>query len=322
MTAGRGGWVRRGGDAEDLSAEKPSDEALGITTRLAAFVGTWPPKTAGRVAFGLVAAVGMAEALSGFETSLLALYAVPIALAAWAATPRTAYVLAAAAVTLPTPFSAFAGEPIGWVVIWSVSSNFVLLGIIVMLMAALKHRLSDEEAFAATDMLTGLLNRGSFIVRLDTELARAARYGRAFTLAYLDLDNFKAVNDLEGHDAGGELLRRVADALRSSTRQTDILGRLGGDEFAAVLPEITGGATGSVLDNLRKQLTRAMAEGGWPVTFSIGAVTFEAPVDTSREALQVADVAMYTVKRAGKDGIRHAVWDGVPVVSTGNSVLS
>ena len=290
--------------------------------RLAASLQGWPPRAAARVAFGLVVAVGTAEALSGFEVSLLLLYAVPVALAAWAVTPRTAYTLAAVAVTLPTLFAALAGEPIGWAVIWSVLSNFVLLGIIVMLLTTLRRRLSDEAAFVATDTLTGLLNRGSFIAQLDAELTRAARYGRAFTLAYVDLDNFKAVNDLEGHDAGDELLRRIADALRSSTRQTDVLGRLGGDEFAAVLPEITGGATGSVLENLRKQLIRAMEKGGWPVTFSIGAVTFETPIDTSREALRVADEAMYAVKRSGKDGIHHLVWDGDPVVLDGNPVPS
>ena len=290
--------------------------------RLAASLQGWPPRAAARAAFGLVVTVGTAEALSGFEVSLLLLYAVPVALAAWAVTPRTAYTLAAVAVTLPTPFAALAGEPIGWAVIWSVLSNFVLLGIIVMLLTTLRRRLSDEAAFVATDTLTGLLNRGSFIARLDAELTRAARYGRAFTLAYVDLDNFKAVNDLEGHDAGDELLRRIADALRSSTRQTDVLGRLGGDEFAAVLPEITGGATGSVLENLRKQLIRAMEKGGWPVTFSIGAVTFETPIDTSREALRVADAAMYAVKRSGKDGIHHLVWDGDPVVLDGDPVPS
>ena len=290
--------------------------------RLAASLQGWPPRAAARVAFGLVVAVGTAEALSGFEVSLLLLYAVPVALAAWAVTPRTAYTLAAVAVTLPTLFAALAGEPIGWAVIWSVLSNFVLLGIIVMLLTTLRRRLSDEAAFVATDTLTGLLNRGSFIAQLDAELTRAARYGRAFTLAYVDLDNFKGVNDLEGHDAGDELLRRIADALRSSTRQTDVLGRLGGDEFAAVLPEITGGATGSVLENLRKQLIRAMEKGGWPVTFSIGAVTFETLIDTSREALRVADEAMYAVKRSGKDGIHHLVWDGDPVVLDGNPVPS
>ena len=290
--------------------------------RLATSLQGWPPRAAARAAFGLVVAVGTAEAWSGFEVSLLLLYAVPVALAAWAVTPRTAYILAAVAVTLPTPFTALAGEPIGWAVIWSVLSNFVLLGIIVMLLTTLRRRLSDEAAFVATDTLTGLLNRGSFIAQLDAELTRAARYGRAFTLAYVDLDNFKAVNDLEGHDAGDELLHRIADALRSSTRQTDVLGRLGGDEFAAVLPEITGGATGSVLENLRKQLIRAMEKGGWPVTFSIGAVTFETPIDTSREALRVADEAMYAVKRSGKDGIHHLVWDGDPVVLDGNPVPS
>ena len=287
----------------------------GRGARLAASFESWPPGSAAALSIALLVAVGAAEIRSGFETSLLSLYVIPVALAAWAARPRTAYALAAVAATPPAPFSAFAGEPIGGAVMWSVLSNFALLAILVLLLTTLRRRLSDEAVFAATDSLTGLLNRGSFITRLDAELARAARYGRAFTLAYVDLDNFKAVNDLEGHDAGDELLRRVADALRSSTRQTDVLGRLGGDEFAAVLPEITGGATGSVLENLRKQLIRAMAKGKWPVTFSIGAVTFEAPVDTSREALRVADAAMYEVKRSGKDGIRHVVWDGAPAPS-------
>ena len=322
MIAGRGGRVRRGADIEDSRVEGPSDAARRVTARLAASLESWPPRTAAGLSIGLVVAVGVAEISSGFEPSLFPLYVIPVALAAWAVRPRTAYALAAVAVTLPIPFSALAGEPIGGAVIWSVSSNFALLAILAVLLTTLKRRLSDEAVFAATDSLTGLLNRGSFIARLDAELARAARYGRAFTLAYVDLDNFKAVNDLEGHDVGDELLRRIADALRSSTRQTDVLGRLGGDEFAAVLPEITGGDTGSVLENLRKQLIRAMAKGGWPVTFSIGAVTFEAPVDTSREALQVADAAMYWVKRSGKDGIHHVVWDGDPMVLDGNPVPS
>ena len=314
MIADTGGRARRGDEVEDSLVERSSDAAHRVTAGLASFLEGLPSRTVARVSIGLVFAVGAVEISSGFGPSLLSLYVIPVALSAWAATPRTAYTLAAVAVILPTPFAAFAGEPIGWAVIWSVLSNFVLLGIIVMLLTTLRRRLSDEAVFVATDTLTGLLNRGSFIARLDAELTRAARYGRAFTLAYVDLDNFKAVNDLEGHDVGDELLRRTADALRSSTRQTDVLGRLGGDEFAAILPEISGGATGSVLENLRKQLVRAMAKGGWPVTFSIGAVTFETPIGTSREALRVADEAMYTVKRSGKDGIHHLLWDGDPVV--------
>jgi diguanylate cyclase (GGDEF)-like protein len=303
--------MRRGAEVANSPVGEPP-EARRTTATLATLLDSVPPKPAAVIAFGLVLAVAIAEALSGFEPSLLSLHAVPVAFAAWTTTARIAYVLALVAATLPTPFSALTGQPVGWAAVWSISSDFVLLGTIAMLLSTLKRRLADEAAFVATDALTGLPNRGSFMARLDDELARAARYGRAFTLAYVDLDNFKAVNDLEGHDAGDELLRRIADTLRSSTRQTDVLGRLGGDEFAAVLPETTGSATGSVLENMRKQLIKTMANGGWPVTFSIGAVTFEVPIDTGREALQVADQAMYAVKRSGKDGINYVVWDGDP----------
>lgn len=315
MIERRYGRARRGAGVQDSAVGDSSDQARAITARLAAALESWPPKTASRVAFGMAIVVLAADASSGFEIPLLSLYAVPVSLAAWAGTSRAAYTLAAVAVTLPTALSALAGEPLGWSVLWSIVSNFAFLAIIVKLLTTLKRRLSDEAAFVATDTLTGLLLRGSFIASLDAELARAHRYGRAFTLAYVDLDNFKAVNDLEGHHTGDELLRGVADTLRSSTRQTDVLGRMGGDEFAVILPETRGGAIGSVLENLRKQLIGTMANGGWPVTFSIGAVTFEAPIDTSREALQVADAAMYSVKRSGKDGIHHVVWDGDPVPS-------
>ncbi len=316
MIAGRADSVHLGVEADDAPIAGRTAETRRETTWFATalpitLLEGWPPRVAEGVAWGLVVTIATAEILSRFELSLISLYAVPVALAAWLATPRLAYALAAFAATFPTAFAVVGGESIGLALLSSALSNFVLLGIIAMLLTALKGRLSNDAAVLATDALTGLLNRGSFIKRLDAELARAARYGRAFTLAYVDLDNFKAVNDLEGHDAGDELLRRLADVLRSCTRQTDVIGRLGGDEFAAVLPETTGVATGSVLENLREQLMRSMTKGGWPVTFSIGAVTFEAPIDTGREALRVADAAMYSVKRSGKDGIRYVVWDGV-----------
>ncbi len=243
--------------------------------------------------------------------SLLPLYAGPVVLAAWLARPGIAYAVAVlAALTLTgVPLLAGGADDPG-LILWNVASVAVLLLLVGGLTAGLTRRLKEEANFAATDTLTKLLNRGSFIARLDAELARSSRYGRAFTLAYIDLDHFKAVNDLEGHDAGDELLSRVADTLRSSTRQTDVLGRLGGDEFAALLPETTVEPAGSVLPKLQHSLAESMKKGGWPVTFSIGVVTFEVSVETSRDALRVADEAMYAVKRSGGNGIHHLVWDG------------
>ena len=277
---------------------------------------------------GLIVILGALDLLVGPTFSLLPLYAGPIALAAWLARPGVAYVLALlAALTLVGVPLLIGGALVGGaliggaliggtqdsaLILWNIASVALLLLLLLVawLAARLTRRLADEASFAATDALTQLLNRGSFIVRLDAELARSSRYGRAFTLAYIDLDHFKAVNDLEGHDAGDEVLSRVADTLRSSTRQTDVLGRLGGDEFAAILPETTEGPSSSVLEKLQRNLVLAMKKGGWPVTFSIGVVTFEVSVETSRDALRVADEAMYAVKRSGRNGIHHLVWDG------------
>ena len=196
MITSRTGRARRGADVEHSSVAVSTDQARPFLARLADFLENWSSRTATWVALALVAAVGTAQMSAGADLSLFSLYTAPIALAAWAATPRVAYGVGAVAVTLQTLSSVLAGVPIGRGTIWNAVSDFVLLAIIVMLLTKLKSRLSDEAAFVATDSLTGLLNHGSFIAQLDAELARAERYGRAFTLAYIDLDNFKAVNDL------------------------------------------------------------------------------------------------------------------------------
>ncbi len=173
MIEGRRGKARRGAGVEPSSDAGSSDDARRITAMLAAALERRSPRSAARVACGLAVAVLAVDASVGFQISFLSLYAVPVALAAWAAPPRVAYTLAAVAVIIPVPLSAFAGEPVGSAVLWSIFSNFALLGVIVTLLITLKRRLSDEAAFMATDALTGLLMRGSFIASLDAELARA-----------------------------------------------------------------------------------------------------------------------------------------------------
>ena len=281
-----------------------------LKNRVREALGSWPERRAGRAVVGLVIVLGVLDFVVGPKFSLLPLYAGPVALAAWLARPAVAYALAvlAALTVVGVPFLSGTQDP--GPILWNIAAVALLLLVVAWLAVTLVRHLREEASFAATDTLTRLLNRGSFISKLDAELARSSRYGRAFTLAYIDLDHFKAVNDLEGHDAGDEVLSRVADTLRSGTRQTDVLGRLGGDEFAALLPETTGGPSGSVLEKVERNLVTAMEKGGWPVTFSIGVVTFEVAVESSREALRIADEAMYAVKRSGRNGIHHLVWDG------------
>ena len=109
--------------------------------------------------------------------------------------------------------------------------------VFVEVVAALRHALDREKESARTDPLTGVSNRRHFIELTAAALAFARRYRRPMTIAYLDLDNFKQINDRLGHQAGDEVLRAVARTVRNRLRATDVVGRLGGDEFAVCLPE-------------------------------------------------------------------------------------
>ena len=134
-------------------------------------------------------------------------------------------------------------------------------------------------------------------------MERAHRYGRPVSLAYLDLDNFKHLNDQEGHHAGDQALRTVADVLRTHVRGSDLVCRLGGDEFTILLPETDQAQARAVLDKLGPLLAAEVRRHGWGITCSIGVVTALAPATSVEGLLRSADQLMYRVKRGSKDGV-------------------
>ena len=111
-----------------------------------------------------------------------------------------------------------------------------------------------------------------------------------------------------GHNVGDELLRIVAENLSMNVRASDYAARLGGDEFAVLFPILDAETATSVLEKLQVELLDKMKEKGWPVTFSIGVVTFSQVMDTSRDMIKMVDDLMYDVKKSGKNNIRHIVW--------------
>jgi len=152
-------------------------------------------------------------------------------------------------------------------------------------------------------VLTGVANTRAFKELAEAELERARRYGRTFTLASLDLDHFKSVNDTLGHAAGDRLIHDVGQAIRRRLRRVDIVARIGGDEFVVLLPETNAAAAAVALYHIREAL-QSVADGYGPeVTASFGAVTFVSPPASVEEMLQLADVAMYQAKNAGRDRI-------------------
>jgi diguanylate cyclase (GGDEF)-like protein len=146
-----------------------------------------------------------------------------------------------------------------------------------------------------TCSLTGLLNHRGFIHELTNMLELASRTHADLSLAYIDLDNFKAVNDTKGHAEGDRVLKHVANILSSRSRKTDAAARVGGDEFAVIMLSGTIGAKHHI-----EMLHKSMAQGRYGSRTSIGCITFSAPLPSVSEAIEAADKLMYVAKRNGK----------------------
>ena len=175
--------------------------------------------------------------------------------------------------------------------------------------------LARSESLARTDSLTGLANSRAFLERLAVDLPRLARSGAALCLAYLDLDNFKQVNDYYGHSAGDELLRSIAKVIREAVRQGDLPARLGGDEFAVSLWELSPEAAVVVAQRLLDQvrgLGRDYPEAQLGASVGIAHLA-ELPASPD-EAVHRADVALYAAKAAGKGRVAIVTSDAPPRV--------
>jgi two-component system cell cycle response regulator len=161
--------------------------------------------------------------------------------------------------------------------------------------------LERVQELASTDALTGVANRYTFQQALERELERAARGGEDVTLAMLDIDHFKKLNDTHGHQAGDEVLRRVAATLFEHCRTYDTVARYGGEEFALILPTTDREETRALVERLRQEIARG---GSKPkVTISAGMATFPTDATDAEELVAAADEALYESKRAGRNRV-------------------
>jgi diguanylate cyclase (GGDEF)-like protein len=166
-----------------------------------------------------------------------------------------------------------------------------------------KNYLDSCEEAAFTDHLTGLANRRRFERQLEREVARTRRFNRPFCLLMLDIDHFKRVNDTHGHDAGDDVLRRLANALQAGTRGIDMAARIGGEEFAVLLTETDFAQGMEVAERLRVAVRETELPGVGGVTVSVGLAEYNAATRDARELFSAADSALYEAKRAGRDRV-------------------
>jgi diguanylate cyclase (GGDEF)-like protein len=186
--------------------------------------------------------------------------------------------------------------------------SFFILVIIEMIVIQLKKLLDREKVLSRLDFLTGSANVRFFREILDREIKRSARTGRPFSLAYIDFDDFKTLNDTLGHSAGDDILKSAIGLIKKNLRENDSIGRVGGDEFVILLVETGKEAVKSVIKRIIKNFHDEMALRNYNLTLSLGYTAFIKTPKSVDEALKAADKAMYMAKNSGKNRVYTAVF--------------
>jgi diguanylate cyclase (GGDEF)-like protein len=261
-------------------------------------------------ALGLSLGLGIVDHLTGAEVSFSIFYVAPVALVAWYGTHQATALTCALTASAWLIADLTAGQMYSHPMIpaWNATVRLAFFLLIAQLLMSLKEGLGRERRLANSDALTGLANGRRFFELLDRELARSRRYDEHFTLAFIDADDFKIVNDRHGHAEGDRVLRKIAEALGTHVRETDVPARLGGDEFGILFPHCDEALAHQLLPRVRDELLAAMAAGKWPVGFSIGAVTVTPGVADPDSVLHTADELMYHVKATGKNAVRYGLF--------------
>jgi diguanylate cyclase (GGDEF)-like protein len=262
-----------------------------------------------------IALVGLVDWCTGSELSFSVFYLAPVGLVAIKGRkdPAIFFSLLAAGVWAVVDFRdhSYSHWEIGY---WNALVRLAVLVIVAVTVSRLREQAARERKYAWTDALTGLANIRAYYAALEREVERARRTERPLTVAYIDIDDFKSVNDERGHLEGDRLLRSCAAALAANVRAIDTAARLGGDEFALLLPETGAYAAELLLQRVRVALLREMqtSEPSWAVTFSIGAVSVLGNPSSTEELVRAADQAMYRVKKSGKDGLFVGTYEPQP----------
>ncbi len=258
----------------------------------------------------LVLVIGIIDCLVKINLSLSIFYLVPITLATWFVGSGWGQ-----AISVLSTIVWFASDfvviryPHIMIFFWDTAVKLGFFLVINHLLSALKSSYEREKQLARTDGLTGIVNRRFFLELLQAEMSRSVRYNYPLTLAYIDLDNFKTINDEFGHSTGDELLCLITKIINRNIRASDTIARLGGDEFALLLPQTSFEQAQNALPRVWQELTGIIKNQGWEIGFSIGAVTFVTIPGRVDTLIDYADKLMYTIKKNGKNRLEYAVFD-------------
>lgn len=263
------------------------------------------------IAAAVVLILGIVDYLTGFEFSFSLFYLIPVTMVAWAMNRNAglAYSVLGASVWLIS--NQISGQQYSHpaIAVWNTLIRFGFYSVVTILLTELRHALEEERILANTDPLTGVLNRRSFNEIAEKKMITAEVNRRPYTMVYIDLDDFKTVNDTLGHAVGDLVLKTIVDAVQSQIRATDFLGRLGGDEFAILLTDTDRDQAKPIVQRLQSYLLKKMEFNQWEITFSIGALTVLSLPESVDKLVSMTDALMYEVKGKGKNSIQYSTYE-------------
>jgi len=258
------------------------------------------------IGFFMVALLGVIDYVSGYEMSFAIFYLLPVMFIGWFS--EKTYAAAASILSAVVWYLAdiLSGHLYSHTMlpIWNAIMRLGFFLLIVFSLSEIKRLLVSEQTFARIDFLTGISNARHFMENAKKEIERSVRFSHPFTLAYVDIDNFKQVNDSLGHAEGDKLLQIVAQTIKDHIRSVDMVSRLGGDEFAILLLETNEKDANSTMIKIQTELLNVVKEYNWPVSFSMGSVTSYEHCHLD-DLIKEADNLMYTVKESGKNNIAY-----------------
>jgi diguanylate cyclase (GGDEF)-like protein len=257
--------------------------------------------------FFLILIIGWLDFCTGYELSFSLFYLLPISIMTWfigkyaglSASLFSAIVWFIADIASGHQYS------LGYIFFWNAVIRLGIFLILTLVLSKLRTILQQARVLSRTDFLTGAFNTRYFYELLTQEAERISRYRHPFSLAYLDLDNFKLVNDQYGHTEGDRVLQTIVTEIKKNLRKTDYVARLGGDEFGLLLPETGTEGCRKTIEKIQTTLLIKMQQNNWPVTFSIGVLICDQPTCQVDQIIQTADDLMYSVKRNGKNGVKY-----------------
>ncbi|MEO8542918.1 MAG: GGDEF domain-containing protein [Burkholderiaceae bacterium] len=254
----------------------------------------------------LVLLTGALDYHTGYELTFSIFYVAPIALAAWYLGRRSGLLICGLSAATWLSSDRLSGHVHLhlWVAVWNTGVRMGFFVIIAVLLARLRAALEQHRIMAEQDGLTGLLNARAFRQRCRSVFELAARHTQPLALGYLDLDEFKGINDAMGHDVGDQVLCAVAEVIAQRLRISDVACRLGGDEFAVMLPQTDLAGAKVFFEALHVKLVEMAHSRGWPLGCSIGVSVVDGRPADFDDALGHADALMYLAKRAGKNQVQ------------------